>query len=327
MPSRYLPLAVSAFVLVQYYLLQADNRDKHRLLGRKFSLMESSKNRFIASVAHEVRTPLNGILGTCDLLSEQEQKQENFQVIGQCSQVLAMLLENVLVAGSTSEPKIVPVETNMRAFALRLTNVLRGLCFKAHASRGQTVAVPLVTVEVDPDVPEIILISQSALMQVCLNLGSNACKFATAERGPIDLRFRCVDGALNVAVADLGPGIPADFLGHLFAPYQRPSRDHAVAGTGLGLSICRRLCEAMGGTVTYSPRPDGRRRSLFTVVVPFSPAPNASPPVVQMEARAPLLSSKLGVTSTILPRKWKRQRRSFPPRVLCWKCCSWKTGA
>ncbi len=269
--SRYLPVAASAFVLVQYYLLSIDSRDKHALLTRKFASLDATKNRFISSVAHEVRTPLNGILGTCELLSPQEQEMESFQVVSHCSQVLALLLENVLVAGSTAEPKLTIVDTNVPQLASHLSTVLKGLCFKAQASREPPLAASVqVKVTVDESVPDCIQIAKSSLMQVCLNLGSNACKFSSPASGDaVHVHFWCIGRILTVRVTDSGPGIPADFVDRLFVPYQRLSRDRVIAGTGLGLAITKRLCEAMGGSVLYAPRSAPHRGSVFTATVPF----------------------------------------------------------
>jgi two-component system sensor histidine kinase KdpD len=82
----------------------------------------------------------------------------------------------------------------------------------------------------------------------------------------VDLTARYADGALELVVADRGPGVPAAERERIFEPFYRPAGAAPDAGgTGLGLSIARRLAEAQGGSVTYEPRDGGGSRFIFRV--------------------------------------------------------------
>jgi len=91
------------------------------------------------------------------------------------------------------------------------------------------------------------------LKQVLLNLASNAVKY-NCHGGSISLSCQAgEDGRLRIAVADTGPGIPADKLPRLFTQFDRLGAEHSeVQGTGIGLVLARRLAEAMGGALTVA---------------------------------------------------------------------------
>jgi signal transduction histidine kinase len=99
-----------------------------------------------------------------------------------------------------------------------------------------------------------------------VNLIENALKYAPAG-STIELRARRDGNALELRVADRGPGVPTAERDRIFEPFYRPAGGPPdVGGAGLGLSIARRLAEAQGGTVRYEPREGGG--SLFVVRLP-----------------------------------------------------------
>jgi signal transduction histidine kinase/DNA-binding NarL/FixJ family response regulator len=243
---------------------------------------ERAKSAFLATMSHEIRTPMNGILGAASLLSHtrlDERQRRWVDIVKVCGQTLLAQLDDVLdfsaLEAEVARPLREPVE--MRALAERVAHVLEGPA----AEKG----LDLVVV-VDPGVPETLLSDARRLTQVLLNLLTNAVKFTHC--GGVSLRFslrrRGGQAWLRAAVADTGPGIPRDQRRRVFEEFSRLDRpsDRAVRGTGLGLAICRRIADALGGTLRLvsAAAPGGQGTgSLFVFCVPVGePTDAATPP-------------------------------------------------
>jgi two-component system sensor histidine kinase KdpD len=112
-------------------------------------------------------------------------------------------------------------------------------------------------------------------LRILVNLVENAHKYSPPGL-PVELRISREDGWIAFAVADRGPGVPADQTERIFEPFYRtPGSPPDVGGAGLGLTIARRLAEAQGGTVTFERRPAGG--SLFVLRLPAADLPGAEP--------------------------------------------------
>jgi signal transduction histidine kinase len=110
-------------------------------------------------------------------------------------------------------------------------------------------------------------VDEEKLRQIVLNLLSNAAKFT--ERGTIRLKAQVADGAVAIAVADTGMGIPGDKLGLIFAEFEQvdASIKRSHGGTGLGLAIAQRLARLMGGDIGVESTLGGG--STFTLTLPL----------------------------------------------------------
>ncbi len=245
---------------------------------------ERAKTHFLAVMSHEMRTPLNGLLGTLDLMNGTalSDKQAEYLAIMQTSGRL--LLHHVndvldiakLEAGKTGADK--------QSFELEnlVAEVLDGLRPLAQA-RGNTLTLdpgraPIGTVQGDPQ----------ALRQVLLNLASNAIKFTfngSVNVGLAQLQSQNADTLVEFTIADTGLGIAPDDLDRIFEDFVTldGSYGRRAEGTGLGLGIARRLTGVMGGQIgAESELGEG---SLFWVRLPFSvpattkvDAPRIQPP-------------------------------------------------
>jgi signal transduction histidine kinase len=123
----------------------------------------------------------------------------------------------------------------------------------------------MLTVEGADDVR--LMADDDLLLQLLLNLLDNAVKY-TPPGGAVSVSFSTADGAVAIAIADTGPGIPAEHLEHIFDRFYRldAARSRAEGGAGLGLSISRWIAEAHGGTISAaSPPGEG---TTFTVRIP-----------------------------------------------------------
>jgi hypothetical protein len=163
--------------------------------------------------------------------------------------------------GAQEVPPVTFLETNVNDFFDQAIVIVQSLVGSKRID---------VTLTIDSNMPKKLLLS-GTLLQVLLNLGSNAVKFQ--KSGKIDFVVSLDDtkSEFEVLVIDQGSGISEEFRSQLFQPYQR-SKDSAatVSGTGLGLCISKRLIAAMGGKLGYSPGADNIG-SVFFVRLPTVP--------------------------------------------------------
>ena len=235
------------------------NAELTAVAGRAEALQASlSKGRFLASMSHEVRTPMNGISGMSQLLlrTKLDPNQRLYvDTILRSASGLQTVLDDVL---DYSKMEAGRMELHRRAFDPR---VLVEDVADLFAQRAVDAQIRFATI-VDPGLPLRVVTDEARLRQVLVNLASNAVKFASAC--DVTLRAAVVDGRLRVAVQDTGPGIAAAHLGMLFTPYYRG--DAVANGTGLGLVISRGIAEHLGGRLDMETAPGVG--STFTVEVP-----------------------------------------------------------
>jgi diguanylate cyclase (GGDEF)-like protein len=221
--------------------------------------MAQMKAQFAATVSHEVRTPLNGVVGMLDMLKEMrltQRQQECVDVAWNSSRTLIDLINNILDFSKMEAGKLALEETE---YDLRkLLEEAIELVARPAQQKGVEIAYVLA-----PDVPERITGDALRLRQILINLLGNAVKFT--EHGEVALRVtrapRYVgDGngavaegsyALAFEVRDSGIGMSAEAQRHLFESYVQPdpSTTRRFGGTGLGLAICKQLVGLLGGQI------------------------------------------------------------------------------
>ena len=205
---------------------------------------EKSRSMFFSIVSHDIRTPLNAILGYAELLQlgvkSQAEKDEALKSIHASGTTLLQLVNDVLDLAKLDAGKM-----TLQAEPVRLSQLTDDVfsSFKmAAASKG------IELINKTADVPEI-LIDGHRIRQILFNLIGNAVKFT--ERGAVTVSASYASKNLEVSVSDTGCGIPSDMLAHILDPFvQIQDQSHSAdrpMGTGLGLSICRSLVEMMGG--------------------------------------------------------------------------------
>ncbi len=215
-----------------------------------------AKSDFLATMSHEVRTPMNAVLGAAGLLRRTQMdasQTEYVEMISSAGGVLMNVLDDVLDLSKIEAGKfqIAPARTDLHALVRRCADLWRpqaeaaGLTFDA---------------SIDPSVPARVMVDAARLSQILFNLLSNAVKFTASGR--IDLAVGAVvtgrDRALlRFTVSDTGRGIPAETLPRLFDPFEQadPSISREFGGTGLGLAISQRLAALMGGRITVRSEP------------------------------------------------------------------------
>jgi len=206
-----------------------------------------AKSTFLANMSHDLRTPLNGILGFAQILqwdrSLSERQQGAVSAIRQCGDHLLALINDVLDVAKIEAGK---VEILAGEFDLR-----RFLCVIEEVIQLKAQSKPMLefTCELAPDLPASVSADERRLRQVLLNLLDNAVKFT--DRGRVILRVQFVPpGRLRFEVQDTGEAIGEDQLARLFKPFEQAGdAQRRSGGTGLGLVISQRFVRLMGGDV------------------------------------------------------------------------------
>jgi PAS domain S-box-containing protein len=245
------------------------------------------KTEFLAKISHDIRTPLNAILGSADLLSQTSLDANQSEYVGMfqrnCRRLVA-LINDFLDFSRIEAGAVCVVRT---AFRLRQT-VDDVICTFREAASRKGIAL---SVDIAPGIPDSLMGDPHRIQQVLTNLVSNALKFT--HEGQVDVRV-CTGtvGAaefLQFEIADTGLGIaPADH-DRIFAAFaqlpDQPASSHA-RGSGLGLTICRELVQLMGGDIGVESRLGAGSRFHFTL--PFERAdPGSSSAASQATQRSP----------------------------------------
>ncbi len=205
-----------------------------------------AKSQFLSSVSHELRTPLNGVLGYAQLLQKQsrvdaKENQEYLRAIESCGKHLLNLINDVLDLAKIESGNI-----NITCSANNLDDVLASVSdIVGHRAKSKGLEF---IVNVREGVPRELDYDEVKLRQVLVNLLDNAVKFTSHGKVELTVRAERDDKTLHFEVRDSGIGIPQDKLRDVFEPFKQVNPQDGK-GTGLGLSICRRLVEAMGGSL------------------------------------------------------------------------------
>ncbi|GAT31516.1 signal transduction histidine kinase [Terrimicrobium sacchariphilum] len=224
-----------------------------------------AKGRFLATMSHEVRTPMNGVIGFLDLLKTtqlSEEQADYVNLIADSSQSLLCILNDVL---DYSKIEAGGMQIEHLAFSLR--DVVGRVCrlqLPAAKLKGLILESKLA-----PDVEDIVVGDSLRLGQILTNLVSNAVKFTSTGR--IDLLVKRGEGdAAIFEVIDTGIGIQSHQLSRLFKPFAQAdsSTTRQFGGSGLGLVIAQSLSRMMGGDITVTSTPGEGTRFVCVVNLP-----------------------------------------------------------
>ena len=216
-----------------------------------------AKTRFLASVSHEIRAPLNAIYGYAQLLERNDGHGAlaAARVIRRSSEHLSHLTEGLLDISQVESGSLTLSRDTfrLRAFLEQLIAML-----ELQASARDLILV----LDCPPGLPEFVRADQKRLRQVLINLVSNAIKFT--DTGSVTLKVHYRNELATFAVIDTGIGIAPEAAERIFAPFERVADDADVRpGIGLGLAITQALVRMMGGDIQVESTPGAG--SCFTV--------------------------------------------------------------
>ncbi|WP_336367903.1 hybrid sensor histidine kinase/response regulator [Marinobacter sp. C2H3] len=230
-----------------------------------------AKSRYLTGISHELRSPLNAILGYAQLMENDAalppHRQEAVGVIRRSGEYLADLIEGLLDISKIEAGRLDLHRDQVRIGLLmeqivtmfRLQAEEKGLAFEYHCPN------PL---------PAVVTTDEKRLRQILINLLSNAIKYTDQGRVSLTLRYR--NQVAEFTVQDTGEGIEAAHLERIFRPFERIRRPgQSRVGTGLGLTITRLLTDIMGGDISVTSEPG--QGSVFRVSLMLSSLHGAAP--------------------------------------------------
>ncbi|MEO9969193.1 MAG: ATP-binding protein [Hyphomonadaceae bacterium] len=214
----------------------------------------AAKSDFLATMSHEIRTPMNGMLVMAEMLSAADlstRHRRYAEIIARSGNSLLTIINDILDMSKIESGKL---DLEEQAVSLdTLVNDVATLFWERSREKGVEL-----TCYVSSDVPAEIVIDPTRINQIITNLVNNALKFT--ESGSVQIRITAKPsqtGAyaqIKIEVEDTGIGIPQDKLETIFDAFSQAdqSTTRRFGGTGLGLAVCRKLADAMGGTISVS---------------------------------------------------------------------------
>jgi len=243
-------------------------KDLERAIDKAL-LASRSKSDFLSNMSHEMRTPLNAVIGMTTIghnATSVERKDEAFAKIEQASKHLLGVINDVLDMSKIESAKFDLFETEF-GFDNMIQNVIDFIKFRIDEKHQE------IKVFIDTNIPPILVGDEQRIAQVITNLLSNAVKF-TPDQGQIGLKanLKKQEGervTLQIAVSDTGIGINEEQMSRLFRSFEQAevSTTRKYGGTGLGLAISKHICELMGGGIWVNSKEGEGSTFQFEIIL------------------------------------------------------------
>ncbi len=238
----------------------------------------NAKSEFLANISHELRTPMNAIIGMTDLALDTDitpEQREYLTTVKAGADSLLTLINDILDFSKIEAGKL---EIDRIGFSLRetLENTMRTLALRAH-EKGLELAC-----RVPPEMPDSLVGDPDRLKQIIVNLVGNAVKFTLQGEVVVNVEIESKteeNVALHFAVKDTGIGIPPEKQEMIFKAFTQAdaSTTRQFGGTGLGLAIASRLVVMMGGKLWLESEVGKGSTFHFTVHFPWMKSPAERP--------------------------------------------------
>jgi signal transduction histidine kinase len=260
-------------------IMRAHLRDAERQAREEAERANRSKAHFVATISHELRTPMNAVLGYTELLADEiygpvsPLQKDHLRRVSASGKHLLGLIEDLL-----GYARVEAGEETVRAEDVRLVDVVEQslvLVRPLATKKGLRIRVE------GPSEPIDLHTDPRKLRQVLVNLLANAVKFTTAGDVVLLIRVEGRDAGVRVVfeVTDTGCGIALADQERIFEPFWQvdPTATHDAGSTGLGLSVARQFARLLGGDVTVTRSAPGQG-STFVVSLPARyPGPGGAP--------------------------------------------------
>ena len=256
--------------------LVAERTQALSLAMQQAEAANQSKSRFLATMSHEFRTPLNAILGFSQILqmdaSLSKAQRSKIDLVRDSGEHLLGLITDVLDMASIEAGKL-----SLHPGAVDLRSLVELTCETAKLRADQKQLS--FNLALEPSLPCQVVVDGQRLRQVLLNLLANAVKFTDAGGLRLSVRLLGLEppqepgqnstARLQFEVSDTGIGIPSQQLGRLFLPFEQVGDDsRRLGGTGLGLSISQQLVHSMGGEISVRSEPGVGSNFTFELSLP-----------------------------------------------------------
>ncbi|MDD2944003.1 MAG: ATP-binding protein [bacterium] len=263
------------FQVVKGFILLVRDETTQREAERKLRQSKESaeenaklKSDFVANISHELRTPINGVIGAAELamLTNLDDEQKDYiEIIRSSSEGLLRLVNDVL---NFSAIESATITLNTREFAL-LPFLKKTLSLIEISARDKEVKISL---SVDEMLPDVVYCDSDRLRQILFNLLGNAIKF-TPPHGEVTLCAAPDGNKVLFSVTDTGIGIEESVQHKIFSPFFQAdsSSTRSFGGTGLGLAIAANLVTRMGGYLDVDSQPGKGSTFYFAIDLPETP--------------------------------------------------------
>jgi PAS domain S-box-containing protein len=263
-----------------------------------------AKSRFLAMVSHEVRTPLNGILGMADLLLDTPLTPEQAtyaKAMKTSGETLLSLIEEILDFSKIESGRL---DIEARPFALggMIEDMVELL-----APRAQAKGIEIASY-VDERLPDHITGDGARLRQVLINLAGNAIKFTETGGVAIVVEPGIWPGDVTFKVRDTGIGIALEEQSRIFREFEQSEAGatNNAGGTGLGLAISQQIVERMGGTISVESMPGAGALFEFTINLPAADTSSAAFAVPDLTEHAVLIVAPGAIEAALIARRLTR---------------------
>lgn len=254
------------FLLIYYRMLRVKNRQL-AIAAAEAEKANRSKTDFLSQMSHDIRTPMNAIIGMTGLAKDERdplKKDEYLDKINSSGHFLLGLVNDILDMNKVESGKLTlyPEVYTYQEFMDYVQSVFEPLCNEKHINFNVLDNI---------NDANAFYVDKLRFNQILFNLLSNAIKY-TEEDGNVELILDSngicgKDMALRIVVKDDGMGMGGDFKEHLFEPFQQENHESALTGSGLGLAIVKRLVDLMGGTIKVTSAPgEGTEFQIFLLL-------------------------------------------------------------
>jgi len=286
---------------------------------REAEKANKAKSEFLAVISHEIRNPMNGIVGTCDLIMADDlsrQQTEYLEIIRSSAFSLLGLINDILDFSKIEAGKLEFQETpfDVRDVVEEVSDIFLEMITRKNLE---------LIVDIDPKVPCQVIADPMRLRQVLVNLTSNALKFT--RQGEIIIRvepIRREDSVVELGfrVTDTGIGIAPEHLDQVFESFTQINGGvtREYGGTGLGLAICRQIVEMMDGAIGVDSRPGEGSTFYFQVPLKYEKSPEKD------RTRSPLFFES---RQALIAVKNRSGRKSLTRLLESWGFCVTACGS
>ncbi len=253
--------------------LLALSRDEERKAREEAEKASKAKSEFMANISHELRTPMNGIIGFTDLVLTtelQRSQREYLENVHRSGYSLLGIINDILDHSKIEAGKLTIENIAFSPYQL-VEQTVDSLAIKAFEKNLELIC------EIDPSLPAQVMGDPIRIQQIIINLLGNAIKFTDKGEVVVSVRTGGVDTAgndkryqrMSISVRDTGIGIPPDKINTIFESFTQAdsTTTRKYGGTGLGLTIAKNLTDMMAGTLDVQSEPG--KGSIFTLQLSF----------------------------------------------------------